>query len=270
MMQATVSVNEKPNWFIRRGIGPVMTTAVHAGHVIRDELKPFLNPDAGIYRREEDPLTDIWASLGDQVFWPYNSRFEVDLNRPRERALSARAEDTWGLPIWKKPPPADAIERSLVQHDEFYELMTRWLQALINTHGKVLLIDIHSYNHRRHGRDEAPSSAQDNPDIDLGFTTFDHARFGDLAARFQGALASHKTGGKFFDVRENVRYPDGGHWPEWVYARFPEHICTITVEYKKMYMDEWTGTADLNRVEDIRAGLANAIGVAREALAKCR
>ena len=68
------------------------------------------------------------------------------------------------------------------------------------------------------------------------------------------------------DVRANVRFPDGGHWPEWVHATYGEHVCTVTLEYKKTFMDEWSGTADLAELEELRAGLVQAVGVARRAL----
>ena len=248
-----------PNWLVKAGHGPIMTTAVHAGRHIRDELAVHLNPDHQLARREEDPLTDVLASSGDNLFCCHNSRFEVDLNRPPETALSTDLECTWGVPIWQSTPPADAISKSMQQHQQFYTLMSDWLTFLIAEFGCVMVIDIHSYNHRRDGPDKPWSSAKDNPDIDLGMTTLDKARFGELANHFVDALKAQPCQGKTLDVRENVRYPDGGHWPEWIYENYKEHICTITLEYKKMYMNEWTNEANLEILEDLRVGLANAI-----------
>src|SRR5690606_12140320 len=61
------------------------------------------------------------------------------------------------------------------------------------------------------------------------------------------------------DVRENVRYPTGGHFPEWVYATWGDRVCTISPEYKKIHMDEWTGQVDIDALEDFRDGLESAV-----------
>lgn len=257
-------------WFIHQGEGPVMTTAVHAGHEIRPELHPYLAADDGERRREEDPLTDVLASLGDNVFSCYTSRFEVDLNRARHKACATDPKDTWGMKIWKSAPPPAMTQSSLEQHDEFYCMMDQWLKHLISRHGKVLLLDLHSYNHRRDGPDGPIAPVQDNPEIDLGLTTRDPQRFGQLSDKFSQVLSDTPCQGRRLDVRANVRYPDGGHWPEWVYANFGHQVCTITLEYKKFYMDEWKGEVSLPVVEDLRLGLSRAVQAAREELLKCQ
>lgn len=256
------------NWKMTSSGGPVLTTAIHTGNHIRNELQPYLYANNMQLRREEDPLTDIFASVGDDVFCCYTSRFEVDLNRKRELAFATRAEQTWGLKVWRDVPPEAVIERSLEQHDIFYQMMESTLQRMIHQHGKVLVVDIHSYNHRRDGID-APAPQSGNPDIDLGLTTLDQGQFGALAAAFTEILASQPCQGRKLDVRGNVRYPDGGYWPEWVFANFGDDICTITLEYKKFYMDEWTDTAFLPVVEDLRKGLFEAINIARKELLQC-
>ena len=269
MSEQGVKPSLPKNWFIRRGVGPILTTAVHAGHQIRDELKPYLEADDTIYRREEDPLTDILAGTGDHIFCCYNSRFEVDLNRSRELALATNPDKTWGLRIWKSQPPKDIVERSLQQHDAFYNLMKNWLEELIAQHRNVLVLDLHSYNHRRAGPNASPAAAELNPDVDLGVTTLNHNRFKSVVDALTTGLKSTACQGKTLDVRANVRYPDGGYWPEWVFAHYPDNICTVTLEYKKFYMDEWTSQADLAMVDDLRSNLSNAIQVAREALIQC-
>jgi len=257
-------------WDVHRGSGPVLATAVHDGHAMRDELRPYLFASDGELRREEDPLTGIWASAGDGMFRTHRSRFEVDLNRSREEAFATRPEQTWGMRVWREAPPGAMIERSLEQHDAFYALMREWVEQLIADHGVALVLDIHSYNHRRQGPYAADMAPADNPDIDLGLTTLDAGRFGRVAERLTERLAAGPAQGRTLDVRGNVRYPDGGHFPEWVFATYGQDVCTITLEYKKFYMDEWTGHAYLPVVEDLRRGLFEAVHAAREELASCR
>lgn len=64
-------------------------------------------------------------------------------------------------------------------------------------------------------------------------------------------------------MRENVRYPTGGYFPEWVYATWGDRVCTISPEYKKIHMDEWTGQVDIDALEDFRDGLERAVDAVR-------
>ena len=139
---------------------------------------------------------------------------------------------------------------------------------LLARHGTLLLVDLHSYNHRRGGPDAEPADAAANPDIELGLTTLDHARWGHVAERFAEVLASHPVAGRAPDVRANVRFPTGGHFPEWVYATWGDRICTISPEYKKIFMDEWTGHVDLAAMHDLRTGLAAAVAAVRPEFGK--
>ena len=64
-------------------------------------------------------------------------------------------------------------------------------------------------------------------------------------------------------MRENVRFPTGGHFPEWVYARWGSRVCTISPEFKKIFMDEWTGQVDLVALYDLRDSLQAAVDAVR-------
>ena len=268
---------ERPRWDVQRGGGgPVLATAVHAGHAIRDELRPFLAISEADQRREEDPMTGIWSTVGDDAFRNYTSRFQCDLNRSRETAIYETPDDAWGLTVWDRQPPDAMKARSLAVWDRYYETMAGWIEGLIAEHGRVLVMDIHSYCHRRDGPDAAPAPQEDNPDIDLGVTTMDQDRFPGLLEAFEEALRGVPVLGAQgqrgeagpMDVRRNVRYPDGGHWPEWVHATYGDRVATITLEVKKFYMDEWTGDAHLPVVEDVRMAMEAAAEAGRAALAR--
>ncbi len=264
-----IRMTQTPNdarWEIRRGNGPVLATAVHAGHALRDELHAHVALDDAARRREEDPLTDVLASVGDGAFTSRASRFEIDLNRPPEEAVYRVPDDAWGLGVWQDGLPDELVERSMESHARYYALMGEWLESLIAAHGRVLLLDVHSYNHRRDGAEHPSLPQADNPDIDLGLTTADYSRFAGVVDGLAETLRRTRFRGGAPDVRANVRFPDGGHWPEWVHATYGEHVCTVTLEYKKTFMDEWSGIADLAAVEELRAGLVQAVGVARRAL----
>ena len=252
-------------WEAYHNGGPVIATAVHAGHSVRDDLAPRLALSSAERRREEDPLTDLLAGAGDSVFRAQVSRFEVDLNRPVDDAVYLEPSDAWGLTVWRDRPTDAMVEESLAMRGRFYDLMSGWIEQAIADHGRVLLLDLHSFNHRRDGP-EAPPAAQDgNPDIDLGLTTADEVRFGGVVEALWQGLEG-EAAGRPLDIRRNVRFEDGGHWPEWVFATYGEHVCAVTLEYKKIFMDEWTAQADLATLEDLRAGLWRAVAAARAAL----
>ena len=252
-----------PDWDIVIGDGPVIATAIHDGHAIRDSLVPWLASDHAERRREEDPLTGLLTCVGDARIRVRSSRFEVDLNRPRDKAISADPADTWDMRVWKDSLPRSETERSLQIWDAWYAMMRTLLDATIARWGCALLIDLHSYNHRRDGESGGAADAAENPDIELGVTTLDPRRWGDVAARFKGELKRHPLGERVLDVRENVRFPTGGYFPEWVYAQYGERVCTISPEYKKIFMDEWSGEADIAAIETLRAGLEAAVAAVR-------
>lgn len=253
------------NWEISRNDGPVIATSVHSGNEVRPDLADRLALTREERFREEDPLTDVLAGVGDQTFRARTSRFEIDLNRPEHEAVYLEPSDAWGLDIWKEKPTDAMVRESLQARSEFYAMMKVWIEDSISRYGRIFLIDLHSFNHRRDGKNADPSPMDSNPDIDLGVTTADLDRFGSLADSFEAGLQG-TAGGRQLDIRRNVRFIDGGHWPEWVYAEYGSDVCTITVEDKKIFMDEWTGLADIQILEDLRLGLARATHAVRRAL----
>lgn len=261
--QRLVPLHECDDWDLVLGHGPVLATAIHDGHRMRPSLLPNLAISEAERRRDEDPLTGMLTSAGDVRLRVRNSRFQVDLNRPREKALSADPADTWGIRFWQGPLPEQELVRSHAEHDRFYSMITALIDAMIARWGSVLLIDIHSYNHRRDGADAAAADPAGNPDIELGVTTLDPVRWGATARRFADALRQTRVNGKLPDVRNNIRYPTGGHFPEWVYATWGDKVCTISPEYKKIHMDEWTGQVDIDALEDFRNGLERAVAAVR-------
>lgn len=256
-----------PPWHIVGKDGPVIATAIHAGHHIRTELQPWLCIGAEERLREEDPMTDYFMSVGDTVVRANRSRFECDLNRSREGCISSNPEDTWGLRIWRDDLPEEQMESSRRLHDDFYALMRERCDALIERHGRILLLDIHSYNHRRKGPEGDPEPLPGNPDIDLGVTTLDKSAYGELVDLFAKTLRATPIDDRTPDVRENKRFPDGGNFPECFAEIYGEKACIMTLEYKKIFMDEWGRTADILALQQLRHGLTNAVAAARKWLA---
>jgi N-formylglutamate amidohydrolase len=183
------------------------------------------------------------------------SRFEVDLNRPRQEAIYLEPEQSWGLEVWKTPPNEAEVETSLRIHDQFYAEMARRLDELA-THGSFVVLDIHSYNHRRAGPDAAPAKVEGNPDVNVGTGALDRNMWGDLVDSFMLDFKSRLPATS--TIAENVRFK-GGYLSSWVDDRYSGRGCCLALEFKKTFMDEWTGEVDLARIAALRGALADTI-----------
>jgi N-formylglutamate amidohydrolase len=246
-------------WTLEEGCGPVVAIAVHDGHEVRNEVARQMVVDESDRLREEDPHTGEWTSVAPTRIVGTRSRFEVDLNRPRDAAIYRTPEDAWGLQVWNGALPGEMVERSLANFDAFYAELERLYRELADRHGRFLVLDIHSYNHRRDGPDQPPADASGNPQINVGTGTMpDRGRWAHLIDRFVDDLRSFDFPGGGLDVRENVRFR-GGACAGWTHRTFPDAACVVTIEVKKFFMDEWTGVVDREVVEAIREALASTV-----------
>jgi N-formylglutamate deformylase len=250
---------------VSSGAGQLVTTAIHAGHELRSALSRLTALDDDERRREEDPYTD--RLLGDRGvrLHVHQSRFEVDLNRSREDAVYEDPEDAWGLAVWKGELAADEVEQSRRLHDEFYAELAGHMNRLA-ANGPFLVLDIHSYNHRREGPGGPPAAPSDNPEVNVGTGALDRSRWGHVIDAFIGGLRMQVVGGHHLDVRENVRF-QGGHLSRWVAASYPETGCTLALEFKKLFMDEWTGDCDTDHVAQLRHALHEVVPSVLDTLA---
>ncbi len=230
---------DSPLWDLTLGDGPIMATANHDGHELRQEVAALTALSEEQRLREEDPYTGEWTHIAPTRIVARRSRFEVDLNRPRKTAVYRRPEDAWGLALWKAALPEDVVIRSLAEHDAFYDELERIFSDKARL-GCFVVLDLHSYNHRRDGPDAPPADPSGNPEVNIGTGTMDRARWGRLVNRFIAELSGFDFLGRHLDVRENVKFV-GRQLPHWVHTRFPTKGCAIAIEVKKFFMDEWTG-----------------------------
>ena len=256
-------------WTSKKGSGPIIAVANHHGHALRPEVAQIMALDEASRLREEDPFTGEWADIAPTCLIAQHSRFEVDLNRPRENAVYLMPEDAWGLKVWESPPPASIIEESLVQYDAYYSVLGELCQEKQNEHGAFVVLDLHSYNHRRDGPAGPEADPSGNPEVNIGTGTMNRDRWGGLVDRFMSELRSFKYFGRRLDVRENVKFV-GRQFPKWVHTRYPESGCAIAIEFKKFFMDEWTGRLDMDAHDAIRRALASTLPGLEEELEKVR
>lgn len=241
-------------WLVE-GEGPVVATAIHDGHELRDECASCVGLDDAARLREEDPFTGRVTAIAPTRLVARRSRFEVDLNRPRSSAVYRCAADAWGLEVWREPPDDALVARSLAGYDAFYATLERVLRDKVRRHGRAVVLDLHSYNHRREGPDAPPADPASNPEINLGTGSMDRTRWAALVERFCADLIAASPPGRRLDVRENVKF-QGGHMSRWIHQTFPTTVCALAIELKKTFMDEWTGVLDELRLAELTRALA--------------
>lgn len=248
----------QPIWTIQKGDSPFVAAAVHDGHTVRDEALGLMNLTDPERLREEDPFTGGWTAVAPSRIVGLHSRFEVDLNRPREKAVYIVPEDAWGLQVWKDRPPDTVVAGSLAQYDAFYADVKKLLSNLEARFGKFVVFDLHTYNHRREGPNGPPADPEANPEVNLGTGTLDRSRWGPLIDRFISDLHSFNYLGRHLQVGENVKFK-GGNFSRWIHQTFPESGCSLAVEFKKFFMDEWTGKPDEQQVQTILQALESTV-----------
>jgi N-formylglutamate amidohydrolase len=253
-----------PYCIFRRGRSPIVAAAVHQGHATRDAVATALALDDRTQLREEDPYTAEWAQIAPTQIIGLRSRFEVDFNRPRDQAVYRVPADAWGLKVWRDPPSAELISASLQEYDVFYAAVERLLRQLLQEHGQVVVYDLHTYNHRRDGANAPPADPIENPEVNIGTGTMDRQYWAPIIERFMADLRAFDFNGRSLDVRENVKFQGGG-FGRWIHATFPRQVCAIAIEFKKFFMNEWTGEPDLDEVERIFFALQSTLpGVTAE------
>lgn len=244
-MSALTVAGFLPAFSIREAPGRVVMTAIHAGHDLRPELADLIQLDEATRLREEDPFTDRLAVAGTRIT-VHRSRFEVDLNRRRRDAVYRTPGDAWGLQVWKRPLPPAVVERSLAGYDGFYTALAGRLDVLA-AGGAFVVLDLHSYNHRRDG---LPAPPAENPELNVGTATLDRRRWHRVVDGFIDGMRAQRVARRTLDVRENVRF-GGAHLVQWVRERYPDTGCALALEFKKNFMNEWTGEPNDDHVAEL-------------------
>ena len=152
------------------------------------------------------------------------------------------------------PLAGQELQESLRLYDDFYVKLGRRLDEAA-TRGPFVVLDLHSYNHRREGADAPPAPARANPEVNVGTGSLDRSNWGRVVDRFIEELGHRQVIDHVLDVRENVRFR-GGEFSRWVNQRYGDRGCALALEFKKIFMDEWTGAADERHLEELRRAVA--------------
>jgi N-formylglutamate deformylase len=249
------------------GDAPLVAAAIHCGHYVRPEVAERLAISEAERLREEDPFTDQFIDWAPTRIVGRRSRYEFDLNRPRGEAVYLNAEQCWGVDIWREAPGDALVARSLMYHDTFYSIAESLLRKLVETHGRVVVLDVHSYNHRRDGADAPPAAAETHPEVNIGTGSMNRAQWASLVDGFISDFRSYEYFGRSLDVRENIKFR-GGYFCRWIHDTFPTSVCALAVEFKKTFMDEWSGESDGRQLNELRSALQSTTQRLLERLAR--
>ncbi|HEX9921138.1 MAG TPA: N-formylglutamate amidohydrolase [Anaerolineae bacterium] len=254
----------EPIWHQHLADSPLITTAIHNGHTLRSEVAGIMALDEAARLREEDPFTGDWTDIGGTRLIGTHSRFQVDLNRPRAEAVYLEPEQAWGLRVWTEQPTPDLLARSLAEYDAFYAAVHQILAEMSHHYGRFVVFDLHSYNHYREGPTVPPADPTQNPEANVGTGSLNRERWAPVIERFMADLRTFDFLGRRLDVRENIKF-FGGQFPRWIHQMFPDSACALAIEFKKFFMDEWTGQPDPAQLEAIRLALQSTVpGVLEE------
>lgn len=231
----------------------MVAVALHDGHEVREELAPLLALSEAGRLREEDPYTGAWTAIAPTRIVARRSRFEVDLNRSPERAVYRTPADAWGLTVWKDPLADEILNQSRALRAEFYNVVEQVLKDLLTKHQRLVVYELHTYNHHRLGPDAPYDDPKMNPQVNLG-TAYNAPHWRPVLERFQHDLRAYPFPGGPLEVAENVKF-DGGYFAQWLGQEFSGTVCNLCIEFKKFFMDEWTGTLD----EPLHAAIGDAL-----------
>lgn len=218
---------------------PVLALAIHSGHQMPQALMRYTKISDADRFREEDPYTGQIAQHFPNHIIVESSRFAVDLNRKQDKCVYLKPEDAWGLDVRLCELP-DPLYQDLIRcYTDWYNTLVYQVERMLKVHPFLIVLDLHSYNHRRGGPDAEADPQSENPDIILGRSNMPDSYYPlieDLREHLDGKPLWDKT----LDVRCDVKFT-GGQLARFLHENFPDRLFCISIEFKKIFMNEWSG-----------------------------
>lgn len=221
---------------------PVLALAIHNGHEMPAELLHICGIKDTDRLREEDPHTCRIAQNFANHICLLSSRFMVDLNRRPDMAVYQKPEDCWGLYARTEPIPSAYLQALYAAYQSWYAMLDYQIEKLLAIHKSIVVLDLHSYNHRRGGPFAEPDPQLQNPDIIIGRSTMDSSYY-PVVHKLTQALNGLAIKGETLDCREDVKFP-GGYLSRYLHAKYPHKVLSLSIEFKKIFMDEHSSIVD--------------------------
>jgi len=248
-------------YFIKESQSPFWAFAIHDGHLIDDQIEPFMNLSEKERLREEDPYTALMAELPINQFIVGSSRFQLDLNRTINDSIYLNPDQAWGLKVWKSNLPENLVTELYLDHKNIYNEIEELIQKTIEQYGFFIIYDIHSYNAKRNGPEEIIDSNL-NPQINLGTAYIDN-KWTPLIHQLVEFIKQEKLYSYPIDIQENIKFK-GGYLSQLLNKKYAEYGCVISFEFRKDFMNEWTGTPDIYKIVSCKQLLMNSLKILKQ------
>ncbi|MBC8439267.1 MAG: N-formylglutamate amidohydrolase [Deltaproteobacteria bacterium] len=233
---------------------PFIATAIHAGHHVREELRPLMAIDSDQRKFEEDPCTDLMIKGLSNAVWALESRAVCDLNRSREIALPLTPERFWGTLVYKTLPSPEMNHKSLENYESFYRFMETCIANLLDRFGICIIYDIHSYNISR----QQAKGIESPPVFNLGTALLDKSKWKSAIELWLEQLGTISLPGIKTSVAENYVFSGKAEFCRRL-CRLDDRILVLPTEVSKVYMDEKKGNVYPEKLQAFKNGLQNAI-----------
>lgn len=236
---------------------PLLAFAIHNGQHMPAAVLESCGIDAPTRLREEDPFTNGFAQCFPNHIVLNTSRFAIDLNRSPEKCVYQKPEDAWGLPVRNAELSPELLLEMQEAYKEWYQLAFYQIDRLLMQHKHLVVLDLHSYNHRRGGIKAQPDPQLENPDIIIGRNNLPESRYPTIE-KLRLRLDESLLGDMELDCRCDVKFP-GGYFSRWVNHNFGDKVLCLAIEFKKIFMNEWTGELDIPVYEKLKGTFHNAV-----------
>jgi N-formylglutamate amidohydrolase len=211
---------------------------LHAGSRIRHEIMDAMAVPRSDRFREEDPFMDAFVRELPIQLIARDSRFEYDLNREPDRAFYPFDSLKWGMRIWCRELSSEKMEPSLAKHREFHDLLDLVTGHMLRQNRFAVIFDMHSYCYQREKK--RPWYEDPRPEINLGTKAVNRELFRDAIESFLEYLSGTMIGGHPVRAAENEIFK-GGYLSRRISSQWHERVLVLALEYKKIFMDEWSG-----------------------------
>jgi len=212
---------------------PALSAAIHNGGNLRSELVDNCLLSQAERYYEEDPFTGSFIEQQAITLIAHDSRYEYDLNRKTSECVY---ETAWGKDVWITPLSDEAISASKEKHAQFYRIVSAVVEALAEDFGQCIVYDNHSYNYRRHERNDLPV-------FNLGTTSIKSDSWRPVIDAWLNSLQNMSVDGVQVTAAENDIFYGKGYLAAHCHGLY-DNVMVLATESKKVFMNELTGEAD--------------------------
>ena len=215
--------------------------ALHSGSRVRPSLSGVMAVTGEERLREEDPYTDRFIRDFPVQLIARDSRFEYDLNWEIDRSIYPAGERKWGLQVWNRELTQGELEESYDKYLEFHSILDLVMETVMEKGSPVILFDMHSFCYQREGRIDW--FRDERAEINLGTRYINREYFKPLIDTFLKGVSGAEIESYPIRVVENELFP-GGYLTRKYSEKYNRDVLVMAIEYKKIFMDEWTGALD--------------------------